>query len=208
MEVVESGKHTLLPLNLNTKCEFEFTKNSWKTEYLFAIYQTSWIRILINQNIFKLDQIWANISLSVKNWVWTNCKFSKVFVISQSASYKQTLPFARKKLIFVTKWQSDEVTRWQKLHNIDTRPSSWNLPERSSTSSSPSSAGSRSRRPRRWRGSTSRSTRTTSSSGRSLKSGSPKRPSSTLPLQVRAAVLVAKGWPTLRVIKNIWVRFV
>jgi hypothetical protein len=45
----------ILPSNLNTECEFEFTKNSRRTEYQFANYRTSLIRILINQKIFKLD---------------------------------------------------------------------------------------------------------------------------------------------------------
>ncbi len=31
----------ILPSNSNIKCEFKFSKNSRRTEYLFAIYQTS-----------------------------------------------------------------------------------------------------------------------------------------------------------------------
>ncbi len=48
---------SILPLNSNTKLEFKFFKNSRRTNYLFAIYQTSQILILINQQIFKLYRI-------------------------------------------------------------------------------------------------------------------------------------------------------
>jgi len=35
----------ILPSNSNIKCEFKYTKNLRRTKYLFAIYQTSRIRI-------------------------------------------------------------------------------------------------------------------------------------------------------------------
>jgi len=38
------------------ECEFEFSKNS-RTDFLFAIYRTSQIRILMNKKIFELNQI-------------------------------------------------------------------------------------------------------------------------------------------------------
>ncbi len=47
----------IFPLNWNFECEFEFSKYLRGTEYLFVIYQRSQIRILINQNIFKLGQL-------------------------------------------------------------------------------------------------------------------------------------------------------
>jgi hypothetical protein len=39
----------ILPSNSNTECEFKFSKNLRRTNYLFAIYQTSRIRISINK---------------------------------------------------------------------------------------------------------------------------------------------------------------
>ncbi len=45
----------ILPLNSKFECEFEYSKNSRRTEYLFPIYRTSQIRIPINQKIFELN---------------------------------------------------------------------------------------------------------------------------------------------------------
>jgi hypothetical protein len=56
------------------------------TEYLFTVYQTSQIRIPVNQKIFEYDRILMNISNSEKNWAQCYNTFYvrnlRIFVIS------------------------------------------------------------------------------------------------------------------------------
>ncbi len=52
----------MLPLNFKFKCEFEYTEYSRGSKYMFVIYQTSQIEILVNwivSNMTEYKQIFA-----------------------------------------------------------------------------------------------------------------------------------------------------